>query len=88
MPCSGGEFGVVCVSGGTVPSDWVALWRRPEFVVVSGGHEAESRSPSEAVKESYRARGALVLHTAETGAVRVELSAGGVRVSTFRRGDW
>jgi competence protein ComEC len=68
-----------------------ALWSRPEFVVVSGGHEAESRSPAEVVKESYRARGATVLHTAETGAVRVELSAEGVRVRTHRQvvsGEW
>ncbi|HUE73864.1 MAG TPA: ComEC/Rec2 family competence protein [Pirellulaceae bacterium] len=64
-----------------------ALWSRPEFVVVSGGHEAESRSPAEVVQESYRARGATVLHTAETGAVRVELSGAGVSVSTFRRGE-
>jgi hypothetical protein len=55
--------------------------------VVSGGHDLEERGPVAVVKDCYRARGATVLHTAETGAVRVELSPEGVRVNTFRRGE-
>jgi competence protein ComEC len=71
---------------GSIRSDptGFALWSRPEFVVVSGGHDAADRGSAEAVKDSYRARGARVLHTAEAGAVRVELSIEGVRATTFR----
>ena len=72
---------------GSVRSDptGFALWSRPEFVVISGGYEGDSRGSVEAVKDSYRARGARVVHTAEDGAVRLEFTAEGVRASTFRQ---
>ena len=52
--------------------------------MVSGGRDVEQRGAVEAVKDSYRARGAEVFHTAEVGAVRFELSQEGVKASTFR----
>lgn len=72
---------------GSVRSDptGFALWSRPEFVVVSGGRDLDERGAIESVKDSYRARGARVLHTAEDGAVRFEITASGIGVSTFRR---
>jgi competence protein ComEC len=65
-----------------------ALWSRPEFVVVSGGYDGQQRGPLETVKDSYKARGAKVLHTAEVGAVRLELSAGGVEARVFRPAEF
>lgn len=59
----------------------MAAWSRPEWVVVSGGHGDESA----AVERAYAERGARVLHTAESGAVLVALSADGVDVRTFKR---
>jgi competence protein ComEC len=61
-----------------------SLWSTPEHVVISGGRNAQDIPDIESVKDSYRARGAEVYHTAEDGCVRVELRAGGVRVTTFR----
>lgn len=61
-----------------------ALWSRPEFVVVSGGRDVEPRSSVEGVKDAYRARGATVLHTADDGAVRIEISRQAVRATTHR----
>jgi competence protein ComEC len=61
-----------------------ALWSTPEHVVISGARNAEDEADIESVKDSYRARGAQVYHTAEAGCVRIELSASGVRVATFR----
>jgi competence protein ComEC len=65
-----------------------SLWSKPEFVVISGARNEEDERDIEAVKDSYRARGAEVFHTAEDGCVRVELSAGGVTATTFRPHDW
>jgi competence protein ComEC len=72
---------------GSVRSDptGFALWSRPEFVVVSGSHEFEERGSVFVVKDSYRARGAEVFHTAEVGAVRFELNADGIRAIPFRQ---
>lgn len=61
-----------------------SLWSTPEIVVISGGRNVEDIPDIEAVKDSYRARGARVYHTAEDGCVRVELSAAGVSATTFR----
>ena len=61
-----------------------ALWSTPEHVVISGARNAEDEADIESVKDSYRARGAEVYHTAEDGCVRIELSASGVSVATFR----
>ncbi len=61
-----------------------SFWSTPEIVVISGGRNVEDIPDIEAVKDSYRARGARVYHTAEDGCVRVELSAAGVSATTFR----
>ena len=61
-----------------------SLWSTPEYVVISGARNIGDVADIEAVKDSYRARGAEVYHTAEDGCVRIELSASGVRVATFR----
>jgi competence protein ComEC len=62
-----------------------SLWSKPEFVVISGGRSFDDGPNVAAVKDSYRARGAEVFHTAEDGCVRIELSAAGVTATTFRR---
>jgi len=61
-----------------------ALWSTPEQVIISGSRSLGDSPNIEAVKDSYRARGAEVYHTAEDGCVRIELGASGVRVATFR----
>ena len=61
-----------------------ALWSRPEFVLFSGDRNVEDIPDIERVKESYRARGAEVYHTAEDGSVSFELTKGGVKVRTHR----
>lgn len=61
-----------------------SLWSTPEFVVISGAADGQERARLESVRESYRARGAKVYHTAECGAVRCELSSRGIEVATFR----
>jgi competence protein ComEC len=61
-----------------------ALWSKPEFVLFSGDRNVEDIESIEQVKDSYRARGAEVYHTAEDGAVSFELTARGVRVNTHR----
>ncbi|MCA9267042.1 MAG: MBL fold metallo-hydrolase, partial [Planctomycetales bacterium] len=60
-----------------------AQWCRPEFVVVSGGHGFDA----EQARQAYTSAGATVLHTAETGAVTVRVSAGALVVETFRPGE-
>ena len=72
---------------GSIRSDptGFALWSRPEYVVMSGGRDVEPHAATESVKDSYRARGARVFHTAEDGAVRFELSETGITVSPFRQ---
>jgi competence protein ComEC len=62
-----------------------AAWSTPEHVVVSGGRNVEDIPAIEAVKDSFRAGGGVVYHTAEQGCVRFELSREGVRATTFRR---
>ncbi len=61
----------------------LALWARPEWVVISGKRDREDVANIERVKDSYEARGALALHTAECGAIRVIMTRDGVRVKTF-----
>jgi beta-lactamase superfamily II metal-dependent hydrolase len=73
----------VGVAGQCHPTGF-ALWSTPEIVVISGGRNVEDIPDIEAVKDSYRARGAEVYHTAEDGSVRVELRAEGVTATTFR----
>ncbi|MDX1946394.1 MAG: ComEC/Rec2 family competence protein [Pirellulaceae bacterium] len=62
-----------------------ALWSTPELVVISGGRNVEDIPDIEAVKDSYRARGAEVFHTAENGCIRFEIDRAGIRTTTFRR---
>jgi len=61
-----------------------ALWSKPELVLFSGDRNVEDIESIEQVKDSYRARGAEVYHTAEDGAVCFELTASGVKVETHR----
>jgi hypothetical protein len=46
-----------------------AAWSTPEWTIVSG----DPRDRLEAVESAYAARGGQVLHTANTGAVRVSI---------------
>jgi competence protein ComEC len=58
-----------------------AGWSTPEWVIISGGHDA-----SPAVLTAYEDRGGRVLHTARDGAVRVRLRRDAVEVSHWRDG--
>jgi competence protein ComEC len=58
----------------------LAAWASPKWVVVSGGHRFNvSRTLA-----AYRQHGAQVLHTAQTGAIEVQIDAAGLNVKTFR----
>jgi competence protein ComEC len=61
-----------------------ALWSTPERAIISGSRSLGDIPDIESVKDSYRARGCEVFHTAEDGCVRIELSAGGVKAAAFR----
>jgi competence protein ComEC len=61
------------------PPGFVA-WSRPEWVVLSGSHQALDRPAIEA----YRRDGARVLHTATSGAVTVTIDEHGLRVAAWR----
>jgi competence protein ComEC len=58
-----------------------AAWCSPEWVVISGGHEAQPQ-----VRRAYEQAGARVMHTAETGAVTFRIGEEGLKVETFRGG--
>lgn len=45
----------------------MARWAKPEFVIISGGHDAAAGD----VARTYEAAGAQVLHTADVGAVTI-----------------
>jgi competence protein ComEC len=60
------------------------LWSTPEVAVISGSRNFEDVPDIEAVKDSYRARGAHVYHTAEDGWVRIEIGSGGMTTTSFR----
>ena len=57
-----------------------ADWSRPEWTVVSGG--PSDRLPE--VQAAYEARGGRVLHTARSGAVRVDVADGQLSVACWR----
>jgi competence protein ComEC len=57
-----------------------AKWTAAAWAVVSGSE----RDDMAAVRESYRAAGTQVLHTAEDGAVQATFRRGSVRVQTYR----
>ncbi|MBW8885727.1 MAG: hypothetical protein JF612_13335, partial [Planctomycetia bacterium] len=61
-----------------------AQWCHPEYVVVSGRRGLGDEATIDSVKNSIRLHGAEVLHTAEDGCVRVEVSMHKFAVSTFR----
>jgi len=61
-----------------------AQWCHPEYVVVSGRRGLGDEATIDSVKNSIRLHGAEVLHTAEDGCVRVEVSTHKFAVSTFR----
>lgn len=56
-----------------------AAWCSPEYVVISGGPDAQPQ-----VRDAYEKAGARVLHTAETGAVTFRINDQGVHVTTYR----
>ena len=58
----------------------LAQWCTPQWVVVSGGR-ASLRPETTA---TYRAAGAVVIHTADVGAVQVEMDGDGLSVDGFR----
>lgn len=60
-----------------------AAWSTPEWVVVSGGHGDERPE----VSLAYSRYDAQVLHTAECGAVRVQVSAGRVAIGPWAARD-
>jgi hypothetical protein len=61
------------------PPGFVA-WSQPEWIVLSGRHQALDRPAIEA----YRREGAHVLHTATSGAMIVSIDEHGLRVSAWR----
>lgn len=61
-----------------------ADWATPEFVVISGSRSLGDIPTIERVKDSFRVRGAEVLHTAEDGCIRVVIARSGLQVTTYR----
>lgn len=61
------------------PPGFVA-WSKPEWVVLSGSHQALDRLAIDA----YRQEGAHVLHTATSGAVTVTIDEHGLHVAAWR----
>jgi competence protein ComEC len=57
----------------------LAAWSTPQWVIISGSHRWDPRP----VEAAYRAAGSQILHTADTGAVRVTIDAAGVKVARF-----
>ena len=60
---------------------------RPRWVAISAGAENRFRLPRETVLARYRAAGARILTTADTGMLRFALDADGVRLLEARRGE-
>ncbi len=61
-----------------------AAWSKPEYVVISGGNAREA----EQVMTTFRESNANVVHTAESGAVRVTIRANDVQVRSWRNEPW
>jgi competence protein ComEC len=59
----------------------LAAWCRPEWVVISGSHQSDLQ----ATTESYTKRGAEILHTAQVGAVHLEIRSGEKRIQSFSK---
>lgn len=60
----------------------LALWAQPQWVVISGKRDRGDVANIARVRDSYEARGAQTLHTAESGTVQVILSDSGVQLKT------
>ena len=56
-----------------------AAWSTPEWVVISGGADADAE-----VEQTYAAGGAKVLNTGKLGAIEFELGRDQLAASTFR----
>ena len=65
------------------PADFSA-WAKPEWIVISGG----SWRDTSAAENTFSRFGIHVLHTAYSGAVRVTLRAGQMRVERWRQEGW
>jgi len=61
-----------------------AAWATPEWVVISG----DTALVTSDVRTAFRASGARVLHTAESGAIRVVVDSRGVHVRTWCEDRW
>ena len=60
-----------------------AAWCTPEWVVISGGRDADP-----VVRQTYERAGARVINTGVVGAVEFSIKSGSTRVSTFvKRGE-
>lgn len=70
-------------SGGSSSAAWVSAVQ-PRLAVVSAGHQNRFGHPKRDVVQRWRAVGAEVLLTAESGAIRVWLGAQGLRVREQR----
>ncbi len=60
------------------PEDFVA-WSTPRHVVISGGRLSHSHTAADV----YQQAGARVLHTADNGAVTIEITPEGMKVDSF-----
>ena len=70
-------------SGGSSSPAWVAAVQ-PRLALVSAGHQNRFGHPKRDVVQRWRAAGAEVLVTADTGAIRVWLGAQGLQVREQR----
>ncbi|QDU95641.1 ComEC/Rec2 family competence protein [Lignipirellula cremea] len=70
-------------SSGSAPERF-ATWCRPEWALISGGGGRDLTDS----QTGFQAAGAQVLHTAETGAIRIQLLPDQVKVQTWRRNPW
>src|SRR5690606_33192050 len=60
--------------------DGLVRWCTPEVVVISGGRNDQSPS----VRQTYESHGAKVYHTAQVGAVSIELASSDIELETHR----
>ncbi|MCE9554790.1 MAG: ComEC/Rec2 family competence protein [Planctomycetes bacterium] len=59
-------------------------WCRPEWIVLSGGHEEASEA--ESIRAAYRRTGRQLFNTASEGAVQTTIIGGDIQVATFNPG--
>ena len=58
-------------------------WTNPEWVVISGGSGEATM-----VKQAYLGQGTRVLHTAESGAIRVDIKRNQIEVRSWLDSPW